>query len=181
MPRLHFGTSQTVVALVLLGIALVLAAVFWIIAVNAGREVPQERVQAVGYALRRRWVAFLAVLLVVVVGAAWATFPYARGSAAGRTVVHVTAGQFFWSFSPSQVPAGSSVRFLVTSRDVNHGFGLYTPGGVLIAEIQAMPGYTNPLDVTINRPGRYRVLCLEYCGLAHHTMSGAFTVTGPAR
>jgi cytochrome c oxidase subunit II len=35
----------------------------------------------------------------------------------------------------------------------------------------------NRLVYTFARPGRYRVLCLEYCGLAHHGMNSEFEVT----
>lgn len=40
-----------------------------------------------------------------------------------------------------------------------------------------MPGYHNTLDVTLDEPGRYRILCFEYCGLSHHVMQATFTVT----
>lgn len=115
-------------------------------------------------------------LCVVVVGTSSLALPYASGSGAGRTVVHVTAGQFYWLLVPSSVPAGTAVRFEITSRDVNHGFGLYDPQGQLIAEAQAMPGYTNTLDMTFRNTGQYRVFCLEYCGVGHHLMQGLFSI-----
>ena len=31
--------------------------------------------------------------------------------------------------------------------------------------------------IVFERPGVYEVLCLEYCGVLHHGMVGAFTVT----
>jgi cytochrome c oxidase subunit 2 len=40
-----------------------------------------------------------------------------------------------------------------------------------------MPGYTNVIRYTFTTPGTYRVRCLEYCGLGHHTMVTQFTVT----
>ena len=165
-----------VVAIIYLLIVLGLVLVFATVAASAGSPMPFPRVQAVGYWIRRRWLALLAALLVVVVGASWAALPYAKGSDGDRTVVRVTAGQFFWAFSPSRVPVGTHVRFEIVSRDVNHGFGLYDPGGVLVVEAQAMPGYTNTLDHTMGRAGQYRVLCLEFCGVDHHLMEGAFTV-----
>jgi len=174
--HLHYGTAQTLVAVVFLVIALALAVVFAAVAAHAGDEVQFARVQAVGYWIRKRWLAFLVALSVVVVGASFAALPYASGSGAGRTRVSVTAGQFYWALSPAQVVAGTAVRFLITSRDVNHGFGLYDPEGQLIGEAQAMPGYTNTLDMTFARAGHYRVLCLEYCGVGHHLMEGVFTV-----
>jgi cytochrome c oxidase subunit II len=62
------------------------------------------------------------------------------------------------------------VVFEVTSADVNHGFGLYDPGGRLMGSVQAMPGYTNRLALTLEHAGRYTVACLELCGLEHHRM-----------
>lgn len=174
--HVHYGTAQTLIAIIFLLIALTLAVVFAAVAAHAGTEVLFARVQAVGYWIRKRWLASLAALLVVVVGASWAALPYASGSDANRTIVRVTAGQFYWAFSPARVAVGTAVRFAITSPDVNHGFGLYNPEGQLMAEAQAMPGYTNSLDVTFTHPGQYRVLCLEYCGVDHHLMAGTFTV-----
>jgi cytochrome c oxidase subunit 2 len=107
--------------------------------------------------------------------ASWAGL--ASGGGAGRTIVKVTGGQFFWSLAPDSVPAGARVRFDITSVDVNHGFGLYDPHGHLIGSVQAMPGYHNKLDFTLNEPGVYRIRCLELCGLNHSTMENTFTVT----
>ena len=114
---------------------------------------------------------------MVVVGLSLLDLPYASGGGAGRTVVKVTGGQFFWSFAPNQVPAGTRVRFDVTSVDVNHGFVLYDPHGHLLGSVQAMPGYHNQLDLTMAKAGIYRIRCFEFCGLNHSTMDGSFTVT----
>ena len=147
------------------------------IAVQAGSDVGAERVHDVGYWLRKRWLALLLVLGVLVVGISLFDLPFATGSNAGQTVVKVTGGQFFWSLTPNRVPAGSHVRFDVTSVDVNHGFGLYDPRGHLIGSVQAMPGYHNKLDLTLTEAGVYRIRCLELCGLNHSTMESTFTVT----
>ena len=146
------------------------------IAVQAGSEVAVERVYRTGYWLRKRWLAVLLVLGVLVIGISLFDLPYASGGPAGWTVVKVTGGQFFWSLQPGRVPAGTRVRFDVGSVDVNHGFGLYDPHGHLIGSVQAMPGYRNRLDLTLNEPGLYRIRCLEYCGLNHATMDGSFRV-----
>ncbi|MBA3566984.1 MAG: hypothetical protein H0W31_09050 [Actinobacteria bacterium] len=88
----------------------------------------------------------------------------------------VTGGQFFWTLQPARVPAGSRVRFDVTSIDVNHGFGLYDPHGHLIGSVQAMPGYHNQLDLTLDEPGVYLIRCFEFCGLSHSTMMSSLLV-----
>jgi cytochrome c oxidase subunit 2 len=91
--------------------------------------------------------------------------------------VDVVGRQFSFSVDPDSVPVGSRVRFSVTSADVNHGMGVVDPDGKLVGSVQMMPGYTNRLDMTVTKPGRYRFLCFEYCGLAHHAMEGGLTVT----
>ena len=37
-----------------------------------------------------------------------------------------------------------------------------------------MPGYVNRLRLRLDKPGRYKVLCMELCGMQHHEMRGAF-------
>lgn len=173
--RLHYGEPQVAIGIAFVVIAVLLAAVFVVGWRQSVADVPYERVQAVGYWVRKRWLAFLCALLVVVVGLSLFRLPYASGGAHG-TVVTVKGGQFFWSIDPGRIRADAPVRFDVTSVDVNHGFGIYDPAGHLIGSVQAMPGYHNKLDLTFHTPGVYRILCLEYCGLAHHLMQASFTV-----
>jgi cytochrome c oxidase subunit 2 len=174
--RPHYGDPQLLIGAVFGVLAVLLGTAFVVIGVQAGSEVSVARVHRVGYWLRKRWMALLVALGVLVVGISLFDLPYASGGAGRRTVVRVTAGQFFWSFVPASVPAGTRVRFDVTSVDVNHGLGLFDPGGHLIGSVQAMPGYHNLLDLTLERPGRYAVRCFEYCGIGHAVMEGSFAV-----
>ena len=177
MLSVHYGSPQIAIGLTFAVLALLLAAAFAVIAFQAGSEVGAQRVHDVGYWLRKRWLALLLVIGVLVVGISLFDLPFATGSGGSRTVVKVTGGQFFWSLSPDRVPAGSHVRFDVTSVDVNHGFGLYDPHGHLIGSVQAMPGYDNKLDLNLTEAGVYQIRCLELCGLNHSTMESTFTVT----
>jgi cytochrome c oxidase subunit 2 len=174
--NLHYGEPQVAVGILFAVLATLLATIFVVVARSARKDLAYEEVQRVGYRLRRYW---LTALLGVGVGVIPVTFfylPYASGSTAGRRVVKVTAGQFFWSLSPSRVRARTPLRFDVTSVDVNHGFGLYDPHGYLIGSVQAMPGYHNELDLTLTLPGTYQIRCFELCGLNHAVMLGTFTV-----
>jgi cytochrome c oxidase subunit 2 len=175
---LHFGDPQIAIGVVFAVIAVLLATAFVVVGMQAGSDVSVERVHSTGYWLRKRWLALLVVIGVLVIGVSLFDLPYASGGADGRTVVKVTGGQFFWSLQPDRVPAGTRVRFDVTSVDVNHGFGLYDPHGHLIGEVQAMPGYHNKLDLTLDSAGTYMIRCLEFCGLNHATMEGRFVVGG---
>jgi cytochrome c oxidase subunit 2 len=175
---LSFGEMQAVVLIVFVGIAGTLTALFAFIAYRSGRPVSFDRVKQTGYALRRFWVVFLVLLLSAAVGVSLALLPY-RSSADVKANVRVTGGQFFWSMSPESVPAGGEVMFEVNSADVNHGFGVYHPDGYLMGSVQAMPGFTNTLELTLEDPGTYLVSCLEFCGVGHHEMFREFEVEAP--
>ncbi|HEU0337368.1 MAG TPA: hypothetical protein VFR43_12475 [Gaiellaceae bacterium] len=155
-----------------------LVVLFVVAAAASGAELPADEVRARGYWLRKRWLALLAAAAPVLIGLGILLAPFPSGSGADRTEISVVSGQFFFQLDPATVPAGTRARFVLTSRDVNHGMGLYGPDGVLKGSVQAMPGYENRLDVTLEQPGTYRLLCFEYCGLGHHVMEGRLEVTG---
>lgn len=174
---LTIGGTQAAILAVFVAIVLILALVFALIARRAGRAVLFERVKAVGYRLRPYWLASLVALLCGVVGASLLLLPYRGAAREVDETVRVVGGQFYWALSQQRVPAGSTVRFEVTSADVNHGFGLYHPDGYLLGNVQAMPGYVNELELTLAEPGTYLVSCLEFCGREHHVMARELEVT----
>ena len=154
----------------------VLAGVFVVIALQSQASLPYERVRERGYWLRRHWLATLVAAGVWGVGLTFfGGMPYATGAAPGVSA-QVVGGQFYWSITPDHFAQGTRVIFVVTSVDVNHGFGVYDPSGHLIGSVQAMPGYHNDLDLTLTQSGTYHVLCFEYCGLDHPHMQSVFTV-----
>jgi cytochrome c oxidase subunit 2 len=91
---------------------------------------------------------------------------------AGRYEVRMV-GQV-WAFEPREirVPAGSTVTFIATSKDVVHGLFIL---GVNV-NVMLLPGQVTRATVRFDRPGQYLVLCHEYCGLAHHIMEGKVIV-----
>lgn len=120
----------------------------------------------------RSWIFWgLVILGVIVAAVSLRGIPQLAAREAGDAqVVNVTGYQWYWDMDEYVVTAGVPVEFHVTSEDVNHGFGIYDPDLRLVAQVQAMPGYQNVLRHTFERPGIYQILCLEYCGLAHHDM-----------
>ena len=77
-------------------------------------------------------------------------------------------------FNPGDivVPAGSTVHFTLTSKDVVHG--IQVAGTNLNAMVP--PGHIQKISQTFNNPGEYLILCNEYCGSGHQVMSGTITV-----
>jgi cytochrome c oxidase subunit II len=79
-----------------------------------------------------------------------------------------------FAFNPSniEVPAGATVHFTLTSKDVVHGFQV---AGTNL-NTMVMPGYISKITQKFDKPGEYLVLCNEYCGRGHQAMSTTITV-----
>lgn len=79
-----------------------------------------------------------------------------------------------WLFAPREisVPAGSSVTFYVTSKDVQHGFKVQDTN----INMMVIPGQVSKLTVTFESPGQYYFVCHEYCGAGHAAMFGTVNV-----
>lgn len=79
-----------------------------------------------------------------------------------------------FSFNPNdiEVPVGSKVTFIMTSKDVIHGFQ------VAGTNINAMivPGHIQKVTYTFDEKGNFLVLCNEYCGAGHEQMFASITV-----
>lgn len=139
-----------------------------------GPPIEQAEVQKSGYRLRRVWFRGLAISAVVAFLLSLPAFPYRTSSQLASLPRHpVTALQFAFVIPPV-LPVDTPIVLDVTATDVNHGVGIYDPDGRIVAQVQAMPGYTNSLQLVLKRPGRYVVLCMEYCGIAHHLMRATF-------
>lgn len=67
---------------------------------------------------------------------------------------------------PVVVPIHTHIRFLFTSRDVNHSW--WVPDFAL--KVDCIPGYINEGWVYIEKPGVYRGQCTELCGMLHGYM-----------
>jgi cytochrome c oxidase subunit 2 len=123
------------------------------------------------------WFIFAVITLGILALATLAFIPYGDNAAAnGQQIVQAQGQQFAWIVTPNTIKAGVPVRFEVTAKDVNHGFAVYNDKNVLLFQIQAVPDSVSHIVYTFKNPGRYQVVCLEYCGVNHHTMVGALTV-----
>ena len=112
---------------------------------------------------------------VVVSVASLREWPHASAGS-DAMVVNITSGQWWWETDTTEIPLGQQVEFHVTSDDVNHGLGIYDPDMRLVVQVQAMPTYTNKIVHTFDQPGTYQILCMEFCGIAHHDMAYEFDV-----
>ena len=95
--------------------------------------------------------------------------------------VYVMGKKWMWKFAypggPNavnvlHVPAGRPVRLLMTSRDVIHSF--YVPQFRIKQDV--LPGRYTQTWFQATQPGRYEILCAEYCGAGHSIMRGEVIV-----
>jgi cytochrome c oxidase subunit 2 len=75
------------------------------------------------------------------------------------------------------IPAGKTVKFLVTSNDVIHAF--WVPA--FYSKIDANPGQINEIWAKVDRPGVYFGQCTELCGARHGYMPIAVEVVPEAK
>ena len=75
------------------------------------------------------------------------------------------------------IPAGKTVKFIVTSNDVIHSFAM----PAFWVKIDANPGQLNETWARVDRPGVYFGQCSELCGARHAFMPIAIEVVTPQR
>ncbi len=131
--------------------------------------------------------AGLSVAAVVFLYLTLPFMPYPDENVAPDRVIYVSSKQFAFKMSDEPISrddalddevflsiqpikAGELIEFRVSTADVTHGFCLYSPRGKVLTQTQAMPGYVNRLRYRFPESGIYPVLCLEFCGIGHHTM-----------
>lgn len=171
---------QTVAWITSLVFMIIVAIIFFVVALKSKEKQTYEPIKKKWYKARKFYGITLTTFLLVICIYTLRELPYdlpIYGETEEPTVVNVEGVQFGWMMDKTEFKVGEPVEFDVTSKDVNHGFGIYDEDLTLLAQTQAMPDYTNKVYITFTKPGTYKILCLEYCGVAHHYMVAEITVT----
>ena len=171
--------EQAIVWAVTVVLVIAMALVFTFVAWRSGDRIEYADIQQLGLRIRSRLFWLLIIISTPLTIFTLIDLPYGAATRASGDVqvIEVKGFQWYWELSQHQVTAGQPVEFRVTAGDVNHGMGIYDSSLRLVAQVQAMPGYTNRLIHTFSEPGAYKILCLEYCGLIHHDMTAELMVT----
>ncbi len=131
------------------------------------------------------WITVTSLLcLFLVIWGMFGLYQETSAASSNNLIVKVTAQQWLWTFeytnysvsSQGQVmelPVNRPVQFVVTSKDVLHGFSIQALG----VRVDANPGQTTTTQiVTPTQTGDYAVVCVELCGLYHTYMWSAVKV-----
>lgn len=143
------------------------------------------------------WTIFAFVIVAVVFALTYKalqsdyTVKAERGDQPRDLVVKVTAYMFNWDYEyftgdgettgvittkTLTVPADRHVYLEIRSKDVQHSF--WVPD--LAGKVDAVPGKTNTLWLTADKPGTYLGNCAEYCGISHFEMEIEVVAMEPA-
>lgn len=124
----------------------------------------------------KTWFVIAVALLTALLFATIFFTPYGKGAGKpGAQQLDVKGVQFAWLVK-GRIRAGRPVQFNLTSGDVNHNLGVYTRGWKLLFQVQVVPDKTQHYVYTFDKPGTYRLVCLEFCGLDHHLMETTIRV-----
>ncbi|KAB8144564.1 hypothetical protein F8S13_06760 [Chloroflexia bacterium SDU3-3] len=105
--------------------------------------------------------------------------PGLRSMGDNQYTLHVVAKM--WQFDLGQakgkpaeihIPKGAEVTFVVTSKDVTHGFYIEHHD----MNMMLLPGQIAREKATFKKPGTYHIICHEYCGSGHQNMIATIIV-----
>src|SRR5699024_2666014 len=142
---------QDIVWYATLVLILAIAALFIWVAISAKKPSEYAPVVKKWYKARSIYGVLLVILMLVITIYTLRELPFnkpAHVESADITVVQAEAFQFGFDMDETEFKVGDTVEFRVDTRDVTHGFGIYDPDQVLIAQTMAMPEYTNNFFVT---------------------------------
>lgn len=71
---------------------------------------------------------------------------------------------------PMEIKTNQFIQFVVTSKDVTYGFGVFRPDGTLVFQMQVLPNYENKFLWKFDTPGTYDIRSTEYSGPKHPQM-----------
>ena len=91
-------------------------------------------------------------------------------------VIEVTARRFAFEPAEIEVAVGEPVRLMVHSADGIHGIEIKK---VKVQKTIPRGGEPVVINFTAKEPGRFPIVCSEYCGDDHDNMRGALVVVAP--
>lgn len=176
--------------------AIVYGLIFWsIIRYRRGKRDPDRMPKQFRYHVPLE-ILYTVLPILIVLGLFVKTYDTEKHiddlSANPAVTVRVTAFQWQWrfeypryginivgtpAFNPEMVvPVGQTVQIRLLAADVDHAF--FVPD--FLFKRDAIPGFPNTFDLTVDHEGIYRGECAEFCGLNHGDMNFTVRAISPA-
>ena len=81
-----------------------------------------------------------------------------------------------WTTTPPLAAETWRLRRLGQREQETLPFAVYNDQNTMLFQVQAVPDHPTDIVHTFDEPGRYQVVCLEFCGVGHHKMVGTLVV-----
>ena len=184
-------TLQNFVGIISLAGAHIVASVVFFLIVTSSKIEDKASLKNKFYKIRGRSIFGIILFLLIILIITFQLWPSSQSRNKADEIIFVVGIQWDWEMAHGiinktpheflgrneiSIPVNKRIKFIVTSDDVIHNFGIYNNEGVLLTQVQAMPQYKNELQYIFTQKGDYTILCLEYCGLAHPFMTGIIHV-----
>ena len=131
----------------------------------------------VAHTMKRRSAVFLLSAILAASGATSAGAEGADEASMQPRVIEVTASRFAFEPADIEVAVGESVRLLVHSIDVEHGFAIPSLG---LGETIPADGTPVAIEFVAGEAGRHRIVCSVFCGAGHGRMGGTLSIVAAA-
>lgn len=184
-------TLQNFVGIISLSGTLIVASVVAFLIATSSKIEDKASLKNKFYEIRGRSIFGIILFLLIILIITFQLWPYPQSQNKADEIISVVGIQWDWEMAHGiinktpheflgrneiSIPVNKRIKFIVTSDDVIHNFGIYNSKGELLTQVQAMPQYKNELQYIFTQKGDYTILCLEYCGLAHPFMTGIIHV-----
>ena len=127
------------------------------------------------------WTLVPLILVIIIFAIGFKVFIAASVAPGDALEVKVTGQQWLWTFSYPDgnistndlvVPVNKSIKLLMSSRDVIHGF--YVPDFRI--KLDVVPNHYTILWFKAPETGEHDIFCTQYCGTGHSNMLGKVKV-----
>lgn len=188
---LAYLSLPDIVGIILLAGVLIIIGVVILIITGTEAQLSKRSIFTIFHKIRGYYIFGLIIFFVAFFFISLQLLPYQFSNRKTDEVVTVVGSQWDWAMghgvtnkSPREfvgkndisLPVDKKIKFIVTSADVTHNFALYTSEGELLTQVQAIPHYTTELQYVFKQKGKYTILCLDYCGLAHPFMTATIHI-----
>ena len=130
------------------------------------------------------WMVIPTIIALSMFYFGWESYLGLRNVPPGAIEIDVVAQMFSWNFTYPNgkksedilvVPQGKPIKLNITSKDVIHSFSL-PAFRIKVDAVKGMQTYTWFMP---DKPGQYKILCTEYCGISHSDMMADLKIVSP--
>ncbi|MGB9729397.1 MAG: hypothetical protein ACP5GU_08975 [Thermoprotei archaeon] len=125
----------------------------------------------------KQWLVFLIIVFLVFNIVTLTLLPWQKwllpwASAKPTKIFYITMNNytFYLPSNPIIIKVNEPVEFIVTSKDVTYGFGVFRSDGTMVFQMQVIPWYNNSIIWIFDEPGNYTIRSTEYSGPEHPYM-----------